>query len=280
MERMKLLQLNILHGAHLDRVIDFAKKENVDILQLQEVTANGMSHGGLHVYPEKLGVGSGQVNPTFIGVDCFEELKKALSMDGLKINTYAFEDDPTATEGIATLFRPNFNLLDKNVVWLKDFTPIRRATDDNPRTEDELRDFGRAALITRFGKEGKVFTTVNTHMAWGPESNDEPHKLKQAEILHGAVSQIDTPFVLTGDFNVDPSTKTVGMFDDIGINWTRRSGIQNTLNPNLHPAKHLFPQGIAVDYIFTSPQIDVKSFRLIDEIDLSDHYGLLLEFTA
>ena len=49
------------------------------------------------------------------------------------------------------------------------------------------------------------------------------------------------------------------------------------LNFNVHPAKQLLPNGIAVDYIFTSSEFKVHDFRVITTPDLSYHYGLALD---
>ena len=135
-----------------------------------------------------------------------------------------------------------------------------------------------SALNLEFELDNRKFNIITTHLAWGSTPDDKEYKIIQARKLHDNLSKIENPFILTGDFNVTPDTQTVYIFNDLGKNWTTKLNVENTLNGRTHAVRQLFPPGLAVDYIFTSPGIDVKSFRLVDEVNLSDHFGLLLEF--
>jgi endonuclease/exonuclease/phosphatase family metal-dependent hydrolase len=268
----KILQLNIFQGKYLDRVIDFVKKEDIDILHLQEITAGKLSQGGTYHYPGNFLKRKLNIKKKFIKINCFEEIKKNLKMDGILVATSKLKGDSESYFGNATFFKKNIKLLSNKIVWLKDFLEIDESFTDIP-------NLSRAAIIAKF-KIGrtKTLTTINSHFAWGPNPLDEPYKINQARKLYNAIKTSPDPFVFTGDFNVTPETNSASMFDGIGRNLVKEFGVKNTLNKRVHPAKVLFPRGIAVDYIFVSEDIEVKKFEVIDKIDLSDHYGLLLGF--
>lgn len=268
---MKLLQINIFQGKFIDNIIKFVNENDIDIVCMQEVTAGGWSHGGVNYYPDKGPISLGANNQT-INLDCFSEIKKALNYEGEIIKFISLKDDPTSYQGNAIIYK-NLKPVDRHEVWMEPYQEYDKVADARPDTQP------RAALDLSFEKEGKLFDVITTHMAWGPTAEDEDYKIVQAGRLREALKHIKNPLILTGDFNVTPDTRTAKTFDDIGRNLTVESKIKNTLNSRTHGVRRIFPPGLAVDYIFTSPDIKVKSFRLVDEVDLSDHFGLLLEFS-
>jgi endonuclease/exonuclease/phosphatase family metal-dependent hydrolase len=192
-------------------------------------------------------------------------------MDGMLVKVTKYLGDTSSFLGNAIFFKKDFKDLAKKNIWLKEYFEIDPDFTDIP-------NLPRAAITARLKLGQKILNITNAHLAWGPTQFDEPYKIKQAEILYKSLVKQKKPFILAGDFNVIPSTKTASMFDKLGRNLVKENGITNTLNERKHPAKVLFPPGIAVDYVFVSDDILVKKFKTIDNIDLSDHLGLLLEF--
>ncbi len=266
---IKLLQLNIFQGKYLDRIIDFVRKNDIDILNFQEVTGGSLSKGGGYNYD----FATENIAPVekSIGIDCIDMLKKSLSYNGLFVKTMNEIGSPDSYYGNGTFYKPSINLLETKQVVLNPYLEIE--ADFN-----QWEKIGRAGLFAKFEAEGKSFWVINAHLAWGPTPQDEEYKIKQAEKLYSSIKDLSGPLILSGDFNLVSETKTVSMFEDFGRNLTREYKLANTLNPRAHPAKNLFPPGLAVDNIFVSRDIKVKKFRLVDETDLSDHFGLLLEF--
>jgi endonuclease/exonuclease/phosphatase family metal-dependent hydrolase len=124
----------------------------------------------------------------------------------------------------------------------------------------------------------KIFTVVTSHLVRGRASEDKPYKANQAKILLNFLKTLKNPFILTGDFNLNPQTQIVDSFSQLAKNLILQKGITNTLNPRTHRLKELFPKGMAVDYIFVSEGIGVLDFHLVDHPDISDHLGLSLTF--
>lgn len=268
---VKLLQLNIFQGKFLDRIIDLVKKEDFDILHFQEVTGNELSKGGTYNFGGELASRQIEASKSALDQDCFEEIKIKLGLNGELLTTHYLKGDPTSYYGNATFYKKNLNIIGKEKKLLSDPTHME-IDHDFTEWEKEPRGF----ISVAFEFDGKKAYFINTHLAWGPRPDDKEYKLEQARKLYDYVKSLDAPFVLSGDFNVTPETKTASMFNDLGKNLTVENSLVNTLNLRVHPAKHLEP-GLAVDYIIVSKGLEVKNFKLIEDIDLSDHLALFVE---
>ncbi len=237
----------------MDKIIEYVRQTDFDILNFQEVAGGKFS---------------------LKGQDNIEDIKKALGYQAEKTLSLNPSYDPQTYFGMATFFK-NVKLLGRDVIWLKpfekDFMPELNKTAN-------VINLPRAVLSLFFEYEGKKFYCINAHLNRGETSEDTDYKLMQAQILINYIKELQHPFVLTGDFNVDQTTKVIKNFGQIGRNLTVEKGIPYTLNPNLHAIKD-DPKiyRLAVDYIFVSEEIKVTHFDLVTE-DLSDHLGLRLEF--
>lgn len=247
--QIKLLQLNIQAGRELSKIIDFVQKEQFDILQFQEVAGGKFS--------EPLS-------------DNFNVLCSTLGYVGEIEPLVALQEDTQSYFGNATFYKKSLSVDVKKIVWLHPYTPQA----ENALTEELVTNLPRNAISLRFLFEEKPVWFINTHLAWGPTPHDEPYKVEQGKKLYEFLKTLDEPFVLSGDFNVIPTSQVVRMVEKLAINHTTKQRITNTLNPTLHRATSLFPKGLAVDYIFTSQGILVTEVKLIDNPDLSDHFGI------
>lgn len=246
----KFLQLNIEKGRFIDSVLGFIKEESFDIVSLQEVAGGSLDYNG---------------------IDCFNIVKKKLDLQGEFGIVYKDIHDTNSYCGNATFFNKSLHLIKSELIWQKEFKEI------DPKGFD-FKNLSRSFLAVLLEVQGQKFWVVNAHLAWSPHSNDTDYKLAQAQKLFAYVKKLSPNFILSGDFNVSPASKIVSWFSTISKNLIVEQNIQNTLNPRTHVAKHLFPKGVAVDYIFPGNEIKVKKFNVIDQIDLSDHFGLSLEF--
>lgn len=246
--KLKLLHLNIFMGKWLDEVIKYVKQENFDILSFQEVSGGRVSFHRDNTFQKIMDLG----------------YEGEMSVNWRIKNHYA------SFFGNATFFKPQFTLLEKSEIWLREYRDIE---DPDNR---ESRDDPKAPLSLLLEKDGRKLRIVNAHLAWDPTPNDTQEKIRQAKIFYDYLQSIKSPFIITGDFNVEKHTKVVKMIDKIGRNLTAENKLTNTLNSRLHKAPHLFPPGLAVDYIYVSDDIKVEKFEVLD-MDLSDHLGLYLE---
>lgn len=266
------LQLNIFQGKFLDRVVSYVKEVDADILHFQEVTGGKFSGGGEYTYPDyvlqKRAEANTQANLSYKGLNIFEEVKKRLNMEGFYAPRVQLKVDHRSFHANATFFKKSLPVLDHSIVWLKEFYEVEDAQNVNWRAS------GYNALAVQFEIGQKKLWTVNTHLAWGPTPVDENYKLEINMPLVTFMSELEKPWILSGDFNVDKNSRVVQELDKIGDNISEKNGFTNTLNEHIHPAKNLFPPGLAVDFTYTSPDIHVQSAELIEK-DLSDHKGIL-----
>lgn len=250
--KLSVLQLNINSDNYWDKLLSYLTSHNFDVLQLQEVTG-----------PETV---SGNINSKF---DSFNELQKVLqqSYNGELSIANRFTSSPNSYIAVATFYKKNVKLVKK-----KELTLYKRETPF-PSDAKSFEDEGRSLLHLELTIDGKNISFLNTHFAWAHSPKEEPHQTKQGEIMFEYLQQVKAPFVLTGDFNLDPDQPTIQKVNALARNLTAENHITNTLNPRLHRAKQLFPPGVAVDFIFVSNDIHVDNFAVVED-DLSDHFGL------
>lgn len=273
MAEISILQLNIFQGKFLDRVIKFVKENDIDILHFQEVTAGKFSGGGEYTYPDpehqKQAEQNTSANTKYAGLNIFEEVKRRLNYDGRYSARTILKGDHQSFNGNASFFKKSLILKEHTVVWLKELLEAENYNDINWRAA------GYNALALEFEIGNKTLWTVNCHLVWGPTPVDEPYKLEINMPLVEYMKNLPSPWILTGDFNVDKRSLVVQELNKIGINLSEQNNFTNTLNERIHPAKNLFPPGLAVDFAYVSEDLKVKSCELLDTIDLSDHYGIL-----
>src|SRR6185369_3399862 len=251
---LSLLQLNINADNFWDKLIPYLTKNDFDILQFQEVCGENTFSGNIHTKR-----------------DCYKELQKILG-DAYKSElaiAQTFSSNPSSFIGNATFYKKEFELIEKNILPL--YTRITPFPSDLLNFEEA----GRGVLHLKLNSNGKVISTLNAHCAWAKTPTEQPHQTYQGELLINYIKQVSSPFILSGDFNLDPEQPTIKKLSTLARNLIKENNITNTLNPRTHGIKHLLAEGleIAVDYIFTSNDLGVKEFSVIEE-DLSDHLGL------
>lgn len=250
MLKIKLLHLNIEGGRFLDKVVDFVKKNDFDILNFQETNSGKLSKNG---------------------VNCFEYLRKALNYNGELAIEWSTKNDKNSYFGNATFFKKSLNVKNKQTIFL---IPYREIPDFKKRI---VQHDPKNILSLLFNFEGKDIYIVNCHLSWNIDSKDDEFRLRKNRKLYEYIKSLNNPFVLSGDFNLDPGSKVVAWMRELGRDLISENNITNTLNPRIHKAREIFPKGITVDYVFVEKSIKVSKFELIDELDLSDHFGLSIE---
>lgn len=104
---------------------------------------------------------------------------------------------------------------------------------------------------------------------------DTPERLAQAQKLLAITQQISQPgdrIVVCGDLNVEPNSETLSLFGDAGFTeLVTSNGFAGT-----RTASYKKP-GRFADYLFVNPEVEVRHFDVLTEIEVSDHCPLLLE---
>lgn len=193
-------------------------------------------------------------------------IESALGKEYAILNRWRAE---TNGEGTPILYRKDrFDCLDNGCFWLSD-TP-----EEESRGWDYFFNCYRICMyaVLRHKESGKCFTFMNTHFGGGDDC-----QIKSAKLLASYSKKIsDLPTVITGDFNMTPSS--VGYAEMaahfIDVNAVTAKDTRATFHgyvPNEHLDEH-------IDYCFVTGDVTPLARCLLNETENgkypSDHYGL------
>jgi endonuclease/exonuclease/phosphatase family metal-dependent hydrolase len=130
----------------------------------------------------------------------------------------------------------------------------------------------RVALVveTRL-PDSRVIAVINVHFDW---VRDDGFRFAQAETLAKFIDGLKMPFVLLGDFNDVPDSRTLALFRARAPEARKPAG-QSFTFPSDAPERE-------IDYVFFSPatMFAPREVRVIDERLASDHRPLLAVLTV
>lgn len=255
--KLSILQLNIWGGMCFPPLREFLEKSDFDILCFQEVSGKDTHQGSLHV-----------------SIDCYHELSTILGAthEGeLAISQYTSSNPQTAYFGNAIFYKKGLSLLNKEIFWLYE------RTSPFPSDATSFEEVGRNVLRLTLTKADKHIEVLTTHLAWGPTQIERPHQTVQNKKLFSYLTTIPSPWVLTGDFNLDPNQPSILALETLGRDLTKEYAIPNTVDPKVHVAWEKIKPGFSIDYIFVSKDIQVDTFRALTDVHVSDHIGLRAE---
>lgn len=140
-----------------------------------------------------------------------------------------------------------------------DVTPLRLPVGNEPRVA--------LAVEVRL-PDGKTFGIVNVHFDW---VGDDGFRFAQADTLATALEARTTPFILLGDFNDDPGSRTIERFGSLADACKKPAGARFTF-PSVDPVRE-------IDFIWTSPPgaWEVGDVQVVDEQVASDHRPVVAE---
>lgn len=118
----------------------------------------------------------------------------------------------------------------------------------------------------------KPVTVINFHGLWnGKGKTDTEDRIQQSKNILKFTSKLEGEYILCGDFNLLPDTKSVKLFEAAGLrNLIQEYGVLSTRTSfYTKPEKH-------ADYAFVTKGMQVKDFRVLPD-EVSDHAPLLIE---
>lgn len=258
---MKLLSCNIW-GARQGKILfDYLKKESAhtDIFCFQEVfdtTSDIKEHDGYHM-------------------DLLNELKNLLT-DFKVLYTPSFKNwvdmkavDFNVTSGQAIFVRNNINVISSGdfFVFGNKETIIQENFQNEPKN----------TLWAKLEIAGKEILIVNVHGKWYPgDKTDDAERIEQSRIILDFVKTQNTPKIICGDFNLNPNTESIKMFEREGFkDLIQDYKIENTRN-EVSWAQFNNKQYFA-DFAFVSKDIRVLNFEVPYNL-VSDHLPMILQF--
>lgn len=249
--RIKFITLNIWKNSTIiDSAVAFIKKENPDIINLQEV-----------------------YNAKDASLDkryrTLEILKKDLSLSyfhfAAKFRDITKKDNLYAEQGNAIFSR--FPIMKSGAIFFD--IPYRVVNDyEQKRIYDQLPKNLQSVVVE---VEDTTFYIYNVHGIWGTDGKDSKRRLKMSQTIVDQVKD-KRNVILAGDFNLRPNTQTIK-----NIEGYLKNVFKDELTTTFNLKRKSDPGGYStavVDMIFVSPDMKVID-HYCPQVDVSDHLPLV-----
>ncbi|MEO6760759.1 MAG: endonuclease/exonuclease/phosphatase family protein [Candidatus Saccharimonadales bacterium] len=242
---MKLITLNIWGGRLRYNIPDFIAKEQPDILCMQEVNDLSGYTGGLFITLDELQQAGNFADKSMAPSNGFHFMNRYLDY------------------GNAVLSK--LPLCDRDNVFVrKHYQP-----DYDVTPEDHARNFQHSSVLIN-GKIVHIINYQGQFVKGSKAGNDETYQ--QVKELYGYTVQFaNEPIIITGDFNLEPTSSSMQILNNNFRNLPIEHGITSTYSPVLH----IF--NVVCDYIFINNLVKLQSFETSEAI-VSDHKPLIMEF--
>jgi|SRR5581483_945082 len=252
---MKLISLNLWagRGGRENLLAFFKKYKDVDIFCLQE-----MWEGGDHR---------------------IAYYQKVWTRPDLKIVNTLISDISKVLIDHAVFFYPFYEDFFGQGIFIKKKIRITQEgeifvhkTKENSYSLEDENHARNVQYMTIETKQG-LRTVVNFHGLWnGKGKTDSVERLIQSDNIVQFIKDIKNPFVLCGDFNLLPNTKSLKRIEEAGLkNLITEFGITNTRS-SFYKKEERF-----ADYTLVSPGITVNDFKVLPD-EVSDHLAMYLDF--
>lgn len=249
--KIKILTLNIWGGELLGNVINFIRKEDPDIVLLQEVN-NGMDglnskFRSLDILRKELGFPYCSFEPLFVGIRSGNKIPQGnaiFSRFPIKSSRAVFFDIP--------------------------FRELKLESGNTQKPENQFIPMGMLKANIEIDK--KDFNAYSVHGIWGFDGKDNARRLEMSETIVSEIKDKDN-VILAGDFNLNPNTNTIKNIE-VYLQNIFSNELTSTFN-----MKHKNIPGYAtavVDMILVSKHFQVVN-HYMPNVDVSDHMPLICE---
>lgn len=179
---------------------------------------------------------------------------------------------------------PNFNGIFWTKKYINDWDFYQSLYINRSLPFEEVSKNFQAVII----KGERDLLVCNIHGVSLPgDKKDSEERLKYSKTIIDFAKIKNISTIIGGDFNLNPDTKSVKMFEEAGYrNLVEQFGIKTTRNhfawnqamqQQKNEGLEFFGKQYFADYVFTSPDVKVKSFE-VPNIEISDHLPLILGF--
>ncbi|MBI3443366.1 endonuclease/exonuclease/phosphatase family protein [Candidatus Woesebacteria bacterium] len=245
--KIKFINLNIFEGGKfIDAVLAFFKKEQPDILTLQEVYVGKNQH----------------LDPNFRSI---KTLQQALPKMNFYFSPEFLHLRKVGNIQVGNAIFSRFPIVTKKTVF---FDIPYGEYPGYPKKADFSRDPKNMQLV-ELNLPHTTLTIGNLHGIWGFDGNDTPRRLAMGKTIIDQIKGKER-VIVAGDFNLLPNTKTIHNLEKHLINV-----FKNELTTTFNMKRKSRP-GYAVsvvDMVFVSRDIGVLDKRC-PQVDISDHLPL------
>lgn len=265
---LRVLSLNAWGGRLHAPLMQYLADTDPDILCLQEVVRTPGRSSDWLVYRDQ-GVELPQRSNVFEEISAAFPNHDAYFCPSLRGELFEGDNGIWSEFGLATLVRKSYPVVGQAL----DFVHGAFSADGwgpHPRS--------RNAHCIRLFNTADGFPVTVAHMHGLRDlagKGDGPARHAQAHSLAALIRRIWRPgerLIVCGDFNVLPESTTFDILGELGLaDLVTARGFTDTRT------SYYSKEGRYADYMMVTPQIEVVSFEVVEQPEVSDHRPLLLE---
>lgn len=218
---------------------------------------------------------------------CFQELffgnKPGKDVGGARANIAKELENLLPEFSIYTQLAPEGSLF----LWEKTLSPIGQAIFFKKKLSviDKGGFYTHSPVVNHSGmfqyvkiKSGaNQFVIGNLHGLWSSDGKrDIPSRIKQSEMIMNFYDNQTGKKIICGDFNLQPETESIAIFNKDLKNLIKDFGITSTRNSFYKDAEKY--KDFVADYVFVSQDVRVINFKVINN-SISDHLPVVVEFS-
>ena len=254
-KELKIVSLNTW-GGQVDSFLDFFKSnKDVDVFCLQEV---------LNFTEEE-----------------YETLTKEGKAEELDMMNYGlFSDIENILNNYNSYYRPHYRNNFGLAIFVKKELEVEKETEIFVYKQRGFgEDIGNCARnlqsVTLKINDNKI-NILTVHGLWaGKSKDDNEDRIKQSQNIIDFIKTLEGETVLCGDFNLNPDTESIKMFENFSLkNLIREKNIAST-----RTSLYIKDENPFADYTFVSKDVEVKSFEIMPH-EVSDHSAMKLVITV
>ncbi len=241
---MRLIQLNAWGGRLEHQVKDLVKKYDPDILCLQE-SIDINTHGIIFANTNNIAQSANMKYIFHSPLISFKMLGTSAHFGNTIMSKFKIDNEETI------------------------FTNLEYKQDFNFERDDyNVRNLQYANVMV----DGKKINVLNHHGLHVPDhKNGNAETERQMTQIYQFIKQLNGPIILTGDFNLSPSSPSLTPLNNLLTNLSAENNLKTTRT-------YLTSKIEVCDYIFVSSDVKVDKFEMLSEV-VSDHAALLLDFS-
>lgn len=168
--------------------------------------------------------------------------------------------------GLAMFVKKGIEIIDSDEVYVHEQKGFNYDLEIIGHTAKNLQ---YATLSTPKGER----TIINFHGLYTGEGKDDTDARRmQSQNIIAFLKTLDNPYILAGDFNLNPTTESMNLLEAHGMrNLIKEYGYTSTRTPLYEK------EGKFADYVLVSGDIETLDFNILPDV-VSDHSPLYLEF--
>jgi endonuclease/exonuclease/phosphatase family metal-dependent hydrolase len=272
-EKITILQLNSYNFFLPEKIFEFIKIHQPDLITMQEVTDGGLNgcEDKITNFFEKIKIEFGYNGIYAPKLGWYDENQKVCNWGNaifskLPILDYDIQFQPSQPDYLIYEHKhPYFQINGKDSVEKKHIK--YGYSFDHPKN---------IIFATLKTKNGSLFRLVTTHLTVSYECTETKQMLDQSRFLLARLNQKkEMPTIVAGDFNIHRNSLSVGHFLEQNFVCLNSNSV-NTLDKKEHVLFQKFPDhnGLNVDYIFAKGFSSGQA-EVYDTTRISDHAPLL-----